>query len=151
MELPMVTIRIQSIDNIICAYLQDLGFDDKSAAAETSGLKKCLPQTSENGDEILTALDDCLYQSAQHIFSDSGLNKSQQIAMLKFCFLRSNGAQKWGTQIFNSAKVDDAMKTALLQNTVQVVPNLIPSRMEPQPIEMPQPAKLIRNIFKHKK
>ena len=81
----MVTIRIQSIDDIICAYLRDLGFDSKTAATEVSGLNKYLLGISDNGDEVISALDEQLYQSAQKLFSDCQLDKPQQIAMLKFC------------------------------------------------------------------
>lgn len=147
----MVTIGIQSIDDIICAYLRDLGFDSKTASTEVSGLKKYLPGISDNGDEVISALDEQLYQSAQKLFSDCQLAKPQQIAMLKFCYLQSGGAQKWGVRIFNTNKIDTEMKTALLQNEVHIAPRPVLSRMEPQSIEMPQPTNLIKKIFKQKK
>ena len=96
----MVTIRIQSIDDIICAYLRDLGFDSKTASTEVSGLKKYLPGISDNGDEVISALDEQLYQSAQKLFSDCQLAKPQQIAMLKILLFAKRRRSKMGCQDF---------------------------------------------------
>ena len=38
----------------------------------------------------------------------------------------------------------------LHQEIIHVAPNYVLSHMEPQPIEIPQPGKLIKKIFKHK-
>ena len=104
MELPMVTLKIQSLDDIIRAYLCGLGFAGDKAAATIKQLKTKLTENGD-GDAAVEALDHLLYQSARQIFKNSSLDKPQLIALLKFCYLRSNGAQKWGGSVFEpSAK-----------------------------------------------
>ena len=90
----MVTLKIQSLDDIIRAYLCGLGFAGDKAAATIKQLKTKLTENGD-GDAAVEALDHLLYQSARQIFKNSSLDKPQLIALLKFCYLRSNGAQKW--------------------------------------------------------
>lgn len=88
----MVTLKIQSLDDIIRAYLCGLGFAGDKAAATIKQLKTKLTENGD-GDAAVEALDHLLYQSARQIFKNSSLDKPQLIALLKFCYLRSNGAQ----------------------------------------------------------
>lgn len=147
----MVTIRIQRIDDVISAYLQGLGFDAATAAEKQADLKKYLSENGDSGDEIINFLDNRLYLTAQQIFSNSQLEKPQLIALLKFCFLQCNGAKKWGTDLFDAALLSEEMSTALLNEIIHVAPNYVLSHMQPQPIELPHPGKLIKKIFKPKK
>lgn len=145
----MVTLKIQSLDDIIRAYLCGLGFAGDKAAATIKQLKTKLTENGD-GDAAVEALDHLLYQSARQIFKNSSLDKPQLIALLKFCYLRSNGAQKWGGSVFEPSAIDCKMAEQLHQEIIHVAPNYVLSHMEPQPIEIPQPGKLIKKIFKHK-
>lgn len=147
----MVTIKIQSLDDIVTAYLRGLGFNHQTAQKQISVLKKYLPQDSDSGDEVIRCLDELLYHSAQSIFKDSSLDKPQLIALLKFCYLRSSGAQKWGAQIFESSQLNGEISAALHKEIIHVAPNYVLSHMEPQSIVIPHPGQLITKMFKHKK
>ena len=76
--------------------------------------------------KTVEALDHLLYQSARQIFKNSSLDKPQLIALLKFCYLRSNGAQKWGGSVFEPSAIDGKMAEQLHQEIIHVARMIVP-------------------------
>lgn len=151
MELPMVTVKIQSIDDILKAYLKSLGFREDIAQKNISLLKTKINVSQESGDKVIDALDNVLLATAKHIFKDSTLDDEQMVALFKFCFLQAKGAEKWGDKIFETISNDSEIAQVLRKHVVHVAPNYVFSQMKPQEIDIPHPSNLLKKIFKHKK
>lgn len=147
----MVTIKIQSIDDIICAYLKGLGFSADAANKIVPELKKKLPISQESGDKVIDALDSLLLETAKKIFNDSTLDSEQLVALFRFCWLEAKGASKWGDKIFTLKNNDEKIAHALRQKVIHVAPNYVFSQMKPQEITIPNPSNFLKKIFKHKK
>lgn len=147
----MVTIKIQSIDDIIGAYLKGLGFSADAASKIVPELKRKLPLSQESGDNVIDALDKLVLSAAKKIFKDSSLDDEQLVALFKFCLLETKSASKWGDKIFALKDSDEAIAQALRQEVIHVAPNYVFSQMKPQEITIPHPSNLLKKIFKHKK
>lgn len=147
----MVTIKIQSIDDIIVSYLQALGFNTTEARKTSILLKTKISVSQENGDKIVSALDYILLSIAKHIFNDSSLEDEQIVALFKFCFLQANGAHKWGSKIFDKINENDEIAKVMRQQVIHVAPNYVFSQMKPQEIDIPHPSNFLKKIFQHKK
>ncbi len=147
----MVTIKIQSIDDIIAAYLKGLGFTDKDASKIVPWFREKISLSQENGDKVIRELDKIVLSSAKKIFNDSVLDDEQLVALFKFCFLQANGAQKWGDKIFTLRDREEIISLALRQEVIHVAPNYVFSQMKPQEITIPHPSNLLKKIFKHNK
>ncbi len=142
----MVTIKIQSIDDIIRAYLTDLGFNESLALKNTAAVKKLLPKDCNSGDEIIRCLDEKLRENGQKIFNCSKLKDPQLSALVRFTYIRAEGATKWGAAILTDNHFSTEMIRSLHKEIVESAPNYVLSQMKPQPIE---PVHLFRNIFQH--
>lgn len=140
----MVTIKIQSVDDIILAYLEDLGFDRKQAQKATPAIKKLLPADCGSGDEIIRRLDQKLIENARIIFSGSPLGDPQIRALLRLTYIRAQGADKWGAAVLTESRFGEEMLRELHKQIVESAPNYVLSQMKPQPIE---PAHLFHKIF----
>ena len=147
----MVTIKIQSIDYIIAAYLKGLGFTDDGAHKIVPALKGKLSLSQENGDKVIDELDKIIATEAKKIFNDSSLDDEQLVALFKFCVLETKGAQKWGDKIFALKDSDEKIVLSLRQAVIHVAPNYVFSQMKPQEITIPNPSNFLKKIFKHKK
>lgn len=147
----MVTIKIQSADDIIRAYLQSLGFANADVQKNIRFLKDKAGTSLTDGDKIIKALDNIILTSAKKVFCNSSLDDEQLIALFKLCFLQANGADKWGHKIFETLKEDDDIAKSLREYVVYVAPDYVFSQMKPQEIDIPHPSHLLKKIFKHKK
>ncbi len=147
----MVTIKIQSIDDIIAAYLKGLGFTDDGAHKIAPTLRGRLSLSQENGDKVINELDKIVASTAKKIFNDSSLDDEQLVALFKFCVLETKGAQKWGEKIFALKDSDEKIVLALRQEVIHVAPNYVFSQMKPQEINIPRPSNFLKKIFKQKK
>ena len=130
MELSMVAVNIQSVDDIIAAYLKYLKFSDKQARKLAAILKGQLV----NQDNIVDALDGLLVKPAKKVLSGYILTDAQAVALYKFCFLQAGGAKKWGVMLFDensSAAFAEALRKEIIINA----PVYTISHMEAQKIE----------------
>ena len=147
----MVTIKIQSADDIIEAYLQSLGFSKANAQKDMRFINEKVGSSLTEGDKIIKALDGVLLSSAKKTFKDSSLDDEQLVALFKFCFLQANGAQKWGNKIFDTINENSEIAQVLRKNVVFIAPDYLFSQMKTQEIDIPRPSNLLKKIFKHKK
>lgn len=115
----MVTIKIQSSEDIIQAYLKTLGFEDIVLTDEFVA--------KINDKDIVGSLDELLLKQAKRIF-DKKMTKEQMVALLKIAFLTEDTAKKYGLQIFD----EDFQLSAF---EFRVVPEYKISKMLPQVID----------------
>lgn len=146
----MVAIKIQSLDDIVKAYLQNLGFEGKRLDSAVGMLLMRLGN-DYNADNVLSSLDELIYKSAQQIFEKNKLAKEQKIAMFKLCFLLNDGAQKWDVQVLLGDKIDNKIATLMQEKILQVAPPYKFSVMKPQVIETVDLGEVIEKIMKTSK
>lgn len=144
----MVAIKIQSLDDIVKAYLENLGFKKNALTKASEEVKKLL-EGRVNNDNVLSSLDDLTVASAKQIFDSSGDNAEQLSALFKLSYLTNNGADKWGADIFDHQKITAAMKKQMLEKAICVVPHYQMSEMKPQVIESAQPQKILSHFLRH--
>lgn len=146
----MVAIKIQSIEDIIQAYLQCLSFDAKLSAKLAEKIKPFVEKPAENGESIIKLLDDYLLKTARKAFPDENLPDEQLAALFKFCFLRAGGAKVWGKEFYRS-DISEKFKEALNKEKVVNAPVYVMSAMEKQKIEPVIPQNFLHKIFNHKR
>lgn len=142
----MVAIKIQSIDDIIRAYLTDLGFDEAQGKKNLAAVKKLLPKDCCSGDEIIHCLDEKLKANGQIIFKGSQLADPQMLVLVRLTYIRAGAAGKWGADILTKDQFPADMVRSLHKEIVESAPNYVLSQMKPQAIE---PAHLLQKIFRH--
>ncbi len=149
MELSMVAIKIQRLEDIVAAYLQNLGW---SGTALQTGVEKLSAVLGAGFDgDVLKALDEQFYKAAVQIVKNRRLNKEQKLAAFKLAFLLAGGGNKWPVEIFLGDKIDPEVKDCLQKYLHDTAPDYKISTMMPQPIEMPHPAMLLKKCYFSKK
>lgn len=141
----MAALKVQSLDDIVRAYFQTLGFDGENlskVAAEV--LDKY--RGDLDGNDVIGSLDKILAGHFKSCFGDEKLNDSQRTAMFKLAFLQINGADKWGATAYLSAKWPHAMCEEIKKAAVVIAPQYKISHMEPQKIETVQPMNVMRRV-----
>lgn len=89
----MAALKVQSLDDIVRAYFQTLGFDGENLAkAAAEVLEKY--RGDLDGNDVTGSLDKILAGHFKSCFGDEKLNDSQRTAMFKLAFLQINGADK---------------------------------------------------------
>lgn len=126
----MVAINIQSLDDIISAYLKYLRFSDKQARRLAGDIKDRIG-VQEN---VIEAVDRLLLPVAKNIFSDLILTDAQAVSLYKFCFLQAGGAKKWGAEFFKEVP-SVPFRKAIRQEIVINAPVYRISHMKVQEIE----------------
>lgn len=145
----MVAIKIQSIDDIIKAYLENLSFSRDLSAKLTEKIKPLIADKVEKGAGVLEQLDKILLKSAKDVFADLNMTDEQLIALFKFTFLRAGGAKLWGKDFFRT-KVSEKFKSALQNEVVVNAPVYIMSQMKAQKIESVTAKNFLIKLFSHK-
>ena len=100
----MVAIKIQSLDDIVRAYLENLGFRGRRLEDNTGQISAMLGPEF-NPDDVSSSLDNLIYGFARKIFKGKNIDKEQKIALFKFCFMECGGADKWGAEMFGARTV----------------------------------------------
>lgn len=145
----MVAIKIQRLEDIIAAYLQNLGW---TGTVLQSGIEKIAAVLGPEFDgDVLKELDELFYKAAVQVVKDRKLNKEQKLAAFKLAFLLAEGGNRWPPEVFLADKVDPVIKEHLQSYLHDTAPAYKMSAMMPQPIEMPHPAKLLKKCCFSKK
>lgn len=149
MELSMVAIKIQRLEDIIAAYLQNLGW---SGTILQSGIEKAAAILGPEFDgDVLKELDELFYKAAVQVIKDRKLNKEQKLAAFKLAFLLAEGGNKWPPEVFLAGKIDPEIRGHLQSFLHDTAPAYRISAMLPQPLEMPHPSKLLEKCYFNKK
>ena len=142
----MVALKIQTLDDIVKAYLQSLGFSQENCDISVSGVIDKL-QNDFDDNNVIYALDELIYKTAKKIFAKEKLSKSQKIAMFKLCFLQSDGASKWGVDALFEDAVSVVAVGEMKEQVLRIVPEYNMSKMEPQIIEFANPIDVVKKFF----
>ena len=132
----MVTIRIQSKEDIIAAYLKSFGFKGDKLASVVAAVVQNLDKSGcENGEVLLGLVDNFLLKTAKKIFPQSRLDDEQLLAEFKLCFLLCGGSDKCSTEELKNFKLPLALIRQMQQNYVINAPQYKYAEMKPQVIE----------------
>lgn len=145
----MVAIKIQSLEDIVEAYLQNLGFCDNKLKEAVTSLVDCCGEQIKSED-VLASLDSLLLKSASAIFKSKNIEPEQKLAQFKLVFLLNDGALKWPPEVLWNQKAAVELAEVFRQFEVRAVPEYKLMPMAPQVIETPQPQKALKRILKHK-
>lgn len=142
----MVAIKIQSLEDIVKAYLENLGFSGMNLSC---GVEQLMAEQSANfnHDDVLSSLDQLVSKAAAKVFKSKELDKEQKLALFKLCYLRCSGAEKWDVQLLWGEGISDEILDCLRQQEIKIVPPYKMSQMLPQKIETMQPQNLFSKLF----
>lgn len=141
----MVTLTIQSADDIVCAYLQTMGFAADEAARLAPVLHRQLKLNESVGDDLVGHMDDLLAQKAAILLPDFQGSDKERAALMKMAYLRADGAVRWGIDLWLKKK-DQKMDETLKKSVLFGAPAVCLGAMEPQPIEVPHPTSFFLKI-----
>lgn len=144
----MVTIKIQSADDIALAYLESLGFSQKQKKQILANIMDDMKKNPASGDDVVAFMDKTCLIAAKKIFSHTKLNNEQMVAQLKLCYLMNDGAKKWGDSIFDENKITTELVIEIYNKMVVTAPEYTISQMKPQEIESVAPKNIFQKIFK---
>lgn len=142
----MVTIKIQSINDIVAAYLKTLGFSDAQVGVAVPKVLKLMKTELTSGDEIINDLDKLILATAKKVFGKTKYANEQLIALFKACYLLNNGATVWGETIFWEDKLPKNLVEKIQTTNLHQAPDYAFSKMEVQLIETNVPDKLFSRI-----
>lgn len=131
----MVTIKIQSIDDIVAAYLKTLGFSDVQVGMAVPKVLKLMKTELTSGDEIINDLDKLVLTSAKKVFGKTKYANEQLTALFKACYILNDGALKWGETIFWEDKIPKDLVEKFQASNLHQAPDYAFSKMEVQLIE----------------
>lgn len=145
----MVAIKVQSLEDIVKAYLENLGFSGMNLSC---GVERIMAEKSKaiNYDDVLSSLDNLVSQAAAKVFKNKELDKGQKLALFKFCYLRCLGADKWDVQLLWGEGLSNEIAETLREQEIKVVPPYKISHMMPQKIETVQPQNIFLKFFSSK-
>lgn len=143
----MVTIKIQSAEDIAAAYLKQAGFDDRALERGLPRIVQLLSEKQKSGDEIIEYLDKKLLQAAEKIFPDMPDGKAAAVARVKAVYMLIDGPARWGTEIFMPDRISSEMAGALRENPFRQTPASSFQAMKPQPIVPSAAASLFSKIL----
>lgn len=144
----MVTIKIQSIDDIAAAYLKTLNFSEKKIAEILPRLLKQITTEVISGDDIVNELDKLVLKTAQKVFGKTKYGNEQLTALFKAGYLLNNGAEIWGDKIFSADKISSEFIEKMQNTNLRQAPDYAFSKMEPQKIESAVSANIFHRIAK---
>lgn len=130
----MAAVKIQSLKDVVRAYLKSLGFagDNLSKVADYVAGKEM--SGFESGD-VVAFLDGILLQNIKKNIVENKLGDEQALALFKAAYLIGDGAEKWGVEVLNDGKFPSALTEMMTAGFFTVVPEYQMSRMLPQRIE----------------
>ncbi len=130
----MVALKVQSLDGIVTAYAQSLGYRDE-------GLQKIVNFLMDNyaeklnQEDVIASLDEILYATVKKFIPTPRGEKMQALAMFKAIFLLNDGAEKCGLALFEKGEISPELQQLLKENVLQSAPQIKASKMDAQKIE----------------
>ena len=142
----MVAIKIQSLEDIIRAYLKNLGFEGRALEGGVSKLTEKYGEVLKK-DDVSSALDKLIGKAAAKIYKEKSWNTEQKTAMLKFCFVRYQGAERWGLNALLEDEISVEAIDDLRGLKLLTAPECRMVQMKAQKIETPQPQKFFGRLL----
>lgn len=143
----MVTLKIQSGDDIIRAYFSNLGFSEKQLPALTRLIDERFGKVPTDGDELVAFIDAQVLRLAKSVFPYSVLPDEQLLAQFRLVFLLCNGAQKCTDEVLKKHRLPEGLGEQMRKTAFETAPGYCFSDMVPQKIESPKPSNFFHNLF----
>lgn len=141
----MVAIKIQSLEDIIGAFLENLGFN----GSEKQKTVEFLVQDYNNAGkpDLSLFMQRMLRRKAGKIFKMSDWDDSQKAALFRYIFLNKQLAKKYGYGFFANEEPDSRLIEIMQHNILRPVPPYHYSEMPRQVIASPHPRKLLDKVL----
>lgn len=144
----MVAIKIQSREDVITAYMLNLGFQHEKLPDAVKIVAVNLPQQLQSGDEVLEFMDKAVLKMAKEIYPNSCLADEQLVAEFKLCFLLGSGADYCRPKEFTKLELPHELVQRMQEQCISTAPQYHYTEMKMQAIES---ANTLGQIFHHKK
>lgn len=119
----MAAVKVQSLDDIVSAYLQDLRIPAELVPEWAAAVQ---------GDDVIAALNDLLLPTAEQVYPERYFDKAQKIAGFKLVWLSLGGGE-----LHPGQKPGDDLQAALKEKRLVPAPKAEPHKMQPQRLEAP--------------
>ncbi len=130
----MVALKVQSLDGIVTAYAQSLGYRGDGLQKTVSFLMDNYAEKL-NQEDVIASMDEILYAIVKKYIPTPRGEKTQALAMFKAVFLLNEGAEKCGLALFEKGNITSDLQQILKENMLQSAPQIKPSEMDAQKIE----------------
>ena len=135
MELSMVALKIQSVNDVVAAYVQSFGYSDAEAQVLTAEIMQNYAEKL-NADDLLSSLNEIVYQKIKPLFAHAkNSEKTQNLALFKALFLMHDGAKICPTQLFDDKPLPAQLVEKINFDELKNAPLIKRSQMEAQKIE----------------
>ena len=146
----MVAVKVQSLKDIIRAYLQNLGFSGQKLEAAVEDVAACAGDYYDGGS-IVDFLDALPVSHMRRQRKFAGMPDYQIAALFKLVFIENDGAGRWGTLPWCQKELPTEMLALTERYAADMLPAYKASRMEAQPIESLRPVRWFTRLFRRRK
>ena len=145
----MVAIKIQSFEDILGAFLENLGFGDNEKQKTLAFL---VDEYNKKGKpDLAFFIDDIIHRKVKYIFENVDWDISQKTALFKYIFLSKKLASKYGYDFFAKEQPDEKFVALMRENVLNPVPPCCYSEMPRQVIASPHPGKFLNKVLHMKR
>lgn len=130
----MVALKVQSLDGIVTAYAQSLGYQNENLQKTVNFLMDNYAEKL-NQEDVIASLDEILYAIVKKYIPTPRGEKTQALSLFKAVFLLNNGAEKCGLALFENGEITPELQQLLKENVLQSAPQIKTSKMDAQKIE----------------
>lgn len=141
----MVAIKIQSLEDIIGAFLENLGFCGSEKQKTLAFLAAEYEKAGK--PELSQFIKKFVSSRVNRIYTMPDWDDSQKAALFKYVFLSQNLAGKYGYSFFANEQPDEKLLKIMLDNVIEAVPPCHYSEMPRQIIVSPEPGKLLNKVL----
>lgn len=141
----MVAIKIQSLEDIIGAFLENLGFSGSEKQKTIEFLAREYDKASK--PDLSLFMQKILIRKAGKIFQMTDWEDCQKVALFKYVFLNKQLATKYGYDFFAKDEPDNKLVEIMQRNILRPVPPCHYSEMPRQIIASPHPGKLLDKVL----
>ncbi len=146
----MVTLKVQSAEDIVKAYLKTLGWSNPKELEQVT--KKILEEGIATSQDVVNDIDKLLFSKSVEVFGSKGKAKEEEmVALFKYCFLSCNGSKNWKEEVFSKKPLSEKFIEAMKEVYPDVVPQSTPCKMKQQKIEHHTFISAISSLFKKSK
>lgn len=145
----MVAIKIQSAEDIVGAFLSEMGIEEKGYDKIVAFLVDAYHKSS--GQDIMSFLTQFAKRKAQQYFADENLDAEQQVALIKYLFLTQNLSTDCGYDFFCGQEKSLLLQKNIDEHRLFVVPQYKYANMPTQVFVTPKPKSILRTVLHHKK
>ena len=146
----MVAVKVQSLKDIIRAYLQNLGFSGQKLEAAVEDVAACAGDYSDGGS-VVDFLDALPVSHMRLQGKFASMTDYQIAALFKLVFIEHDGVRRWGTSPWCQKGLPAEMLVLAERYAADMLPAYQASRMKAQPIESLRPVRWFTRLFRRRR